>query len=378
MVLGTASADTVSFELPQVSPPPFAHHTRRRSTLRFLDCGLNPRAPRSPPPCGFGSRRTLKGRFAAAVRFGFVWSLLRSLTRHSCIRYLRRSVGTACAKLHYGLVASLLSSAPFGRTRACTLLLRSPFRLAPSGPPSLPRPCRLPLEPPFHLSASVRLALPPASTPSPELPHRLSTMLRLALPRTRSCAMHPASSSWLVPCGPLHSTRQNPHRHVPACAFPLWRVLASSFHACALPALTRFRLPFHELSRAPTPFRLAPSSRQERSRTLGLSSGTRPLLPLPRFRASGSAWPARSTTFRRRPSQHPAHHARLLRTPLRRLFNRRWEKTSAHGFLVALASNASTALSRARSHAPLLRAARFFGPSDSSNSPGPLTRTLWV
>jgi hypothetical protein len=154
--------------------------------------------------------------------------------------------------------------------------------------------------------------------------------------------------------------------------------LAPSSLANARSCPFRFRFPnSHEHRRA---FQVAP---YQRARSTSTPSGSR--LPacccwLP-FRLAPSSSP-RPRCFRllRRTDGHLGalhHHARLLRSPLRRLAPTVGE-TSVRSLLAALANDVSTALSRARFHAPLLRAARLFGPSDSSDSPCPFTRTLWA
>jgi hypothetical protein len=282
--------------------------------------------PALRPPCGFSMRRTLKDRSAAAVRLGFIRAHRARLPSTAASRRRRRSGGTACARLARSLVASsFLKPAPFGCAQTC------------ASPPA------------FHL----RLATP------------ASRRLDDACP----FATQPAASSRLESCDPFRSIAAGPPPPLPACAFQLGE--------CPLLSVP---LSFPELSRAPT--RL-PGCPFQRARSTSTPSGSR--LPacccwLP-FRLAPSSSP-RPRCFRllRRTDGHLGalhHHARLLRPPLRRLAPTVGE-TSVRSLLAALANDVSTALSRARFHAPLLRAARLFGPSDSSDSPCPFTRTLWA
>lgn len=207
----------MSFELSEASPLPFAHHTFCRPPCGFRHpapsafhlaasgFGVNPLAPRSLSPCGFCSRRTLKGRFAAALRFGFV-----EPTPFGTCSQLHRGTAAETSVLRapssfYGLVASsLLKSAPFGRNRACPL------------PPEPPLP-----------ACAFRFVSRFARQPVCDAAHLLflARAFRLA---------------------PLDSVEPSPHG--PAFAFPCGECSHLPSPVCPVPALTRSGFPSRALT----------------------------------------------------------------------------------------------------------------------------------
>jgi hypothetical protein len=310
----------MSFELPGMSPSPFAHHAARvrlaASAYSWVLC------PAPPPPCGVGLRRTSKDRSAAAVRFGFVRAYPTRSLSTAASRYRRRSGGTACAQLSRSLVAS--SHPGTGTSR---------------------------LRPGLHCSACV--------SPSP-CDSGFPRALPCLLVRDAACVLFPGRALRLFP---LDSAGPPPH-------LPAWRV----------PASCPSRFPDPGAPRTPTRF---PGCPFQRARCACSPLGFRPLAGsrrlLFRLAPSDSPWPRCFLQLRRAVGHLGAlhHHARLLRPPLRRLAPTVGE-TSVRSFLAALANDGSAALSRARFRAPLLRTARRFELSDSSDSPGPFTRTLWA
>lgn len=275
-------------------------------------------------PSVLALRRTGRTVSAAAVRFGLVRADPASLSSAAASRHRHRSDGTTYARPSRSLVVSShLESAPLGSARARTFPPRS---TSPCGS-SFPR-----------ISVRVRAR---------------RSLLRLPKERATLFARR----------------QQNPHL------------------ACRLS-------PFGSAGARFVPFPLARS---------GLSTDTGAPRGLPRPMRQERQFAVRFSPFGRlTPTPLPACAFRLVAAPMlpsapksfgpfrrpapprsplalpRADLRRRMGQASVRSFPTTLASSASTALSRARVHAPLLGATRLFELSDSSDSPGPFSRSLWA